>query len=115
MADLQFMTAEQEDYQTCTHKFFFHNPFCDSSFPSYPLEKELKNYIVARADFESMKRPERILLERFNELKKHIYKEHYENNRSINTNTVYHMQTLLHTRIQFTPKLPLCGIHCQRK
>ena len=56
---------------------FFHNPFCDSSFPSYPREEELKNYIVARADSQNMKHPEIILLERFDELKE-AYKKHYE-------------------------------------
>ena len=42
---------------------FFHNPLVNSLYPSYPLENELKNYIVARAGHEE-KHPESILATR---------------------------------------------------
>ena len=45
---------------------FFKDPLYDSSYPSYPLQKQLINYIVARAEDEV--HPESILLERFDEL-----------------------------------------------
>ena len=56
------------------HTRFFSNPLVDPSFPSFPLENEIKNYICARADHEE-KHPESIILERFDELKK-AYQEH---------------------------------------
>ena len=45
---------------------FFKDPLYDPSFPSYPLQKRLINYIVARAADDV--HPESILLERFDEL-----------------------------------------------
>ncbi len=45
--------------------FFFKDPLYDPSFPSYPLQTHLVNYIVARTDEAH---PESILLERFDEL-----------------------------------------------
>lgn len=45
---------------------FFKDPLYDPSFPSYPLQKRLINYIVARAEDDV--HPESILLERFDEL-----------------------------------------------
>ena len=45
---------------------FFKDPLYDPSFPSYPVQKHLINYIVARAD--DTVHPESILLERFDEL-----------------------------------------------
>ena len=60
--------------------FSYRNPLFDSSVPSYPYEtKDLKNYIVARADAD--KHPEMILLERYDELLL-AYKEHYKQNAS---------------------------------
>ena len=45
----------------------FLNPLYDQSYPSYPLEGQLKNYIVARTDSHG-RHPVSILLERFYEL-----------------------------------------------
>ena len=60
--------------------FSYRDPLFDSSVPSYPHEiKDLKNYIVARADAD--KHPEMILLERYDELML-AYKEHYKQNAS---------------------------------
>jgi hypothetical protein len=56
------------------HTSFFNNPLINSSFPSFPLENEIKNYISARADHEE-RHPESIVLERFEELKT-AYQEH---------------------------------------
>ena len=47
--------------------FSFYNHLCDHSYPSYPPEGLLKNYVVARTDSHG-RHPESILLERFDEL-----------------------------------------------
>ena len=67
------------------HTSFFNNPLVNHSFPSFPLENEVKNYIVARADHEE-KHPESIVLERFDELKT-AYQEHCD--KKVNTALLY--------------------------
>ena len=40
---------------------FFNNPLVNPSFPSFPFENKVKNYIVARADYKE-KHPESIII-----------------------------------------------------
>ena len=58
-------------------KLFFKDPLYDPSLPSYPVQKHLVNYIMARAD--DTVHPESILLERFDELLE-AYLHHHQKN-----------------------------------